>query len=305
MSAVINKLWVILVLLCFAQAGHAAVAVCSTSSPGNTFASYGSSSLINGCSQVDKTFSLFNVTGASCTAGTGCTTSDSTNTDIYGTGSLTSGSTPGFAGTITGNLNGGSPTVMVMNVAGANGTDTGTLTYAVQANVGSPSNPALQWFIGGNIGLVPAGSITVPVAGGAKETIQVVETFCINATTVTGCAPANTGTISGNLTVSGTTTGTFSTFVFNGCSAGANVGTCNGGASGSSIALTNLVSSIGVSDQFTLTSVAGNGSVLTLNNIGNAFDEFAAATTVPEPSTIWLSVAGLAAFAVLRRRRRS
>jgi hypothetical protein len=135
--------------------------------------------------------------------------------------------------------------------------------------------------MGGNKGLVPAGFITVPVAGGAKETIHVVETFCINATTVAGCAPANTGTISGSLTVSGTTTGTFTTFVFTGCSAGATVGTCNGGASGSSIALSNLTSSIGVSDQFTLTKISGNQSVLTLDNIGNAFDEFAAASTAP------------------------
>ena len=293
---------VVLVWLCFASVVCGAVAACPTSSPGNTFGSFGASSLTNGCSQVDKTFSLFAITGESCPPGAGCTTSDTTNTYIYGAGSLTGGASPGFAGTITAILNGGSPTVMVLNVTGTTVVDTANLTYAVQANVGAPTNPSLRWFIGGNIGLVPAGSIVTGAAGGVTEFIQVVETFCINSTTVTGCSAANSGSLTGTLTVNGSTIGTSTTFVFSSCSAGASVGTCSGGATGSSIALSGFTSSIGVSDTFTLSRVSGNLSTLTLNNIGNTFGEFAV-STVPEPSTFLLSGCFLAGIVCLRRRQ--
>jgi hypothetical protein len=288
----------LLALVAVVLSGHAygAVVACATAfTAADTFTHYGAGAT-NGCFQADKSFTTLAVgAGAACTAGAGCTTSANGNTDIWATGTLSALSSPGLGGTVTANL---APSSNIWTLTGS-GTDTAALTYVVQSNETCPGGAGLHCAIGGNVGLAPTGSIVTTTAGGATETITVTENFCINAATTAGCLAANSGTIEGEITINGSTSGTFATFTFLNCLAGASVGTCNGGVTGSSIALTGFFNEIAVSNSISLTRVNGDFATLDLTNIANSFQEF---EETPEPSTFALFGTALAGLGFLRLR---
>jgi len=282
-------------LVLFSARVYGGISGCAnTLTVGDTFTSYGTSNLTNGCSQADKSFTSLGVGTATCTAGSGCTASTNGNTDIFATGSLSA--SPGLVGTVTANL---APSSNIWTLTSGASTDTAPLDYVVQSNEACPALSGLHCVIGGNVGLTPTGSIALTAAGGLTQTITLVETFCINAATTVGCAAVNQGTIEAEITINGSTTTTDSTFTYLNCLAGSSVGSCNVGMTG--IALTGFVSEIAVSDTFTLTRNSGEGATLDLTNIANSFQEFEES---PEPSTFALLGSALAGIGFLRLRRK-
>ena len=282
----------------------ASTGACATVKPGNSFADQGATSATDtGCTYTDKTFSNFSVSGASCSAG-GCTTSTTANTDFSASGALGSGATAGDAGTIDANLEPSGGGIWFLN--GGTNTDTATLNYAVQSNVGAPAGAGLSWFIGGNVGLGLTGSLdeTSNTTAGTN-TLMVVETFCIDAASTTGCSGANSGTLEGEITYTNNgngvgSAGDLATFTYLGCSAGANVGTC--GSGDTYITLSSFVTEIAVSDTRTVSRQPGSNAVLTLTNIENSFGEYAE-STAPESNTFVLLGGALAGLGLLRFRK--
>jgi PEP-CTERM motif len=296
-------------------AGHAFATTsnaCPGAGPGsslntiNVNAGSATPSLADGCFAADKTLVDLAVTGAACSGGGGCVTGTNSNIDLFTTSTVGTGAVAGPAGTLSVTFDSGG-NIGFLN-AGTS-TDTAAINYVVQSNHGTPAGAGLSWFISGNLALSMAGVINETSNSAAgTNTIQVTETFCINS--AVSCVGANEGSITAEITFTNNGTGgggagNITTVTFLNCSAGANVGTCNGGATGSSIALAGPVTEIAVTDTLSLSRQAGSNAVLTLNSLQNTFDE-AALAPVPEPGTFALLGAALVGvgFARFRSRKR-
>jgi hypothetical protein len=314
-AAVLRSI-VLLALTFGVFAGHAFATTsnaCPGTTPGsslntiNVNAGSATPSLADGCFAADKTLVDLFVNGVACTGtATGCTASTNSNTELFTSSTVGTGAVAGPAGTLSVTFDDGGSNIG--HVSGGTGTDTAAINYVVQSNNGTPAGAGLSWFISGNLGLSMAGLINeTSNSASGTNTIQVTETFCINS--AVSCVGVNEGSITAEITFTNDGTGgggagNITTVTFLNCSAGANVGTCNGGATGSSIALASPVTEIAVTDSISLSRQAGSNAVLNLASLTDTFDE-AALGAVPEPGTFALLGVALAAVGFVARKRKS
>jgi PEP-CTERM motif len=316
-AAVLRSI-VLLALTFGVFAGHAFATTsnaCPGTTPGsslntiNVAAGSATPDINDGCFAGDKTLTDLFVNGVACTGtATGCTTSTNSNTELFTTSTVGTGAVAGPAGTLSVTFDDGAGS-NIGHVSGGVGTDTAAINYVVQSNHGTPAGAGLGWFISGNLALSMVGSINETSNSAAgTNTIQVTETFCINS--AVSCVGVNEGSITAEITFTNNgngvgSAGTITTVTFLNCSAGANVGTCNGGATGGSIALASPVTEIAVMDSISLSRQAGSNAVLNLSSLTNAFDEAALALApVPEPGTFALFGAALLGVGFARFRSR-
>jgi hypothetical protein len=271
-------------LLVLAGVAHGSVVACSTAAPGTNLNSLGLNSLSNGCAEIDKSFTNFNITNTTFSA------PPASDVFAYATG------TPPVGNSI-------SPVSLILNTPGpgatwrvANGNSMSeTVDYVVTAHTGgafsggsypTPSTPGLIWAIN-QIVLTPSISIQ-NFGGGTNNHATITLSFCLNATNTTGCSAPNSGSIVA--TYSGTTTAVYSC-TFSGCVSGTS----------NTVNLTGSVTQIAFAESLSIAAATPIGNTVTINNITNQFGEFAA-TGVPEPSTFFLIGLGLVCLGLFGRR---
>lgn len=254
-----------------------AISACATGAQGNSFASYGSSSSTNGCSEIDKTF-----TNLSLDSATGTIPMTTTNLSIWANGTAPVGDT---LGPVTANFDGSAANSWQVSLK--NQTQDTTFSYVATANTGgsfpSPSTAGLIWAIN-SLQLV----VTQGPDSNSGATSTVTMNFCLGATTTAGCG--NLGTIVGSFVGSNAPTYTCS---FAGCVS----------ATGNVVNFTS-VTQVAISQSVHLVMDGSNGHEAEIGNIANVFGETAFSGGVPEPSSFLLLGSALAALGALRSRRK-
>jgi hypothetical protein len=272
--------------LATAGTGWATISACPTTATGSALSSFPvGNTPASGCGNVDLGFNTFAASGSVYTTTSGtATTLSTTLVDIYSpTGPAPSGSTQGA---ITNDFD--VPGTANWTLTSGNGrpdTATSTVSYVATvengvAGVTPPSNG--NWAIDAlNVGA----SYTVPTGA---NSIVIHELICAGATSTTGCATADTATITETITAAGpvfsisSLTGT--AFTFN---------TTTG-----LLSLNAGFVQIAISNSVVLTKAAGT-NVGPLTSFSNTFDQEA----IPEPSTFILLGSMLAGIGALRLRK--
>ncbi len=280
-----KRLSVAFFLLCSSHTAWASLSSCA-SAPGTSVSTLG-----GGCAKTDLNF-----TSLTLGTETGFPNSPTTsNIDFGASGGVISGSpstitpidatwtSPGA----TSNPSGNGWYVQSSSTQ----TGTGSVGFQVTGNNGAagstPVTPAGDSWIINSLQLVlNAGNYGTSSNGSAT----IVEDFCLNATTLSGCSAAKLGSITATIGANSSAPAyTWQLGAFSG--------------SGNSINLVadfaNQVTSLYVLDQVTLKN-GGYGTTLSyLDTFSNQFDQYAAA---PEPASYLLLGIGLCGVALLRRR---
>jgi hypothetical protein len=254
-----------------------------------------SNNLSDGCGQVDKSFSNFNVATTAC-AGTcvgGAEAPATDNTYFWTSGTAPTGNT--FSQPVDTFF---APSTGTPDWINFDGEVMFTTTYTVIANSGGTYNGGSSTYPSPSVGLYWAiPEIGVTASGDAGSgTITVAETFCLGASTTSGCAPAGEGTIIAGFSGSGLT---FScTFDGSSCSAS------NGGSFDTSTGLLTFDAAEGANTEIAISdavTIAGGGGAAELDQFENDFYEDAVS---PEPSSFLLVGSTLAGIGLLGWRKR-
>lgn len=278
--------------------------------PGTAMSTLGTGSNASGCAQTDMNFVNLNL-GTETGFNTNGTLNNPTtaNIDLGAAGGTISGN-PSTIGEIDATWTSPNATAIpsgngwyVKNAGHTTTTGSGSVSFEATANNGatnsSPVNPPGDTWIISALDLV----ITTAASGaygtsGTTSSASIVEQFCLNATSLGGCAAAAKGSITAAIGASNAAPSF--TWIL-----GSNSG------SGNTINLlanfAGQVTSVFVNNTISVTdgSAGNNRQVAFINDFSNGFDQ---AEDSPEPSTFVLLGAALAVIGLLRfsaRRRNS
>jgi hypothetical protein len=263
------------VLAGFGGAAWASISACATAANGNTFASYGTPSASDGCSEIDKTF-----TNLSLDSATGTNPITSSDLKIWSSGTSPVGDT---MGPVTANFDAAGPP-NAWNVSGKNNTQDTVFSYVVTANTGgsfpTPATPGLIWAVDSlQLVVTPQSDANSGVAS------TVTMNFCLGAVTTAGCG--NLGTIVATFTANGAPAYTCS---FAGCLSGT-----------SNTVNFSGVTMVAVSQTVHLVNDSTNGHAAGITNIADVWGEGTLVGTVPEPKTFLLVGVPLVIAGLIRR----
>jgi hypothetical protein len=225
--------------------------------------------------------------------GNGC----SANGGIIDFDNFTTGTTTG--GTPAIYATSGAPSLAIFNKWDGSGTGGGAWSFTSDVS-GTVTESAWTYNVSAStaslntVALLPAWSLSCTSGVGNCNTgldyVTITMSFCLGATTTSGCSSANTGSIVAKIETNGS--GNSGAIIFT-CSVGGN-GSCVGGSVGSSVHITSAVDTIAVSETLALTHT-GNASI-SITNIGNEF--------TPEPSTFVMLSSALLGLGGLHYRGR-